>query len=38
MNAIYIDIAGKIVNAVLKRELIVAVALHYPRCLTRNGL
>lgn len=38
MNAIYIGIARKIVNAVLKRRLTVAVTLHYPPCLTRDRL
>lgn len=38
MNAIYIGIACETVNAALKRGLTVAVTLHYPPCLTRDGL
>lgn len=38
MNAIYTGIARKTVNAVLKRGPTVAVAPHYPPCLTRDGL
>lgn len=36
MNAIYTGIARKIVNEILKRGMTVAVALHYPPCLTRD--